>query len=72
MGMSGGVELPRYIPLESIRLEGARRSYNGDDFEDFVLIVRRIDDLYVELETKRVGADLKAQAAKAKAKQNRR
>ena len=72
MGMGGSVELPRFLPLEAIRLYGERRKYSGDELEDFITIVRRIDDFYVELESKRIAADLRAQAARAKAKQNRR
>ncbi len=64
MGMGGGVLLPQPVSRETIRREGERQAYTGDDLEDFVEIVVRIDDYFVETEIKRAAADTKAAAAK--------
>lgn len=70
MGMAGGLTLPRPVPRETVRTEGRRLSYEGDGLEDFVEIVARIDDTYVEVETKRAAAD--ARLAAERSRQNKR
>lgn len=66
LGMAGGLTLPRPVPRESIRREGERLGYDGDALEDFVEIVMRIDDLYIEVTTKRIADETKAAAARTK------
>lgn len=68
LGMNGGLSIPRTVPREAIRREGRRLHYLGDGLTDFVEIVTRIDDFYVETEVKRAAADAKAAAAKARNK----
>ena len=65
MGMAGGLSLPRPIPREAIRREGERLGYAGDGLKDFVEIVMRIDDHYVEVAVKRAADDAKAAATRA-------
>lgn len=66
LGMAGGLTLPRPVPRESIRREGERLGYDGDALEDFVEIVMRIDDLYIEVTTKRIAEETKAAAARGR------
>lgn len=66
MGMAGGLTLPRPIPRETIRREGERLGYVGDGLEDFVEIVMRVDDLYIEVTTKRIADETRAAAARGK------
>ncbi len=53
MGLAGGISLPRPVPREAIRREGARLGYTGEGLEDFTEILARIDDSYVEARVKR-------------------
>lgn len=69
--MAGGLSLPRPVPREAIRREGARLSYQGDALEDFVEIVAAIDDFHVETSVRRSAAEAKAQAARSRSNQKR-
>ena len=62
LGMAGGLTLPRPVPREAIRREGRRLAHRGTDLEDFVEIVMRVDDFYVEVAVKRAADDAKAAA----------
>lgn len=66
MGMGGGLTLPRPVPREIVRKEGRRLSYEGDGLEDLVEIVTRIDDTYVEVETKRAATDARIAAERSR------
>lgn len=66
MGMAGGLSVPRLIPLNTFRDEGQRRGYRGEALEDFVEILRCADNHYIGIATKRIAADTKAAAARAK------
>ncbi len=68
MGMSGGLSLPRPVPMEAIRREGARLGYEGEGLEDFVTTVARIDDFHVEVEVRRAANEAKAAAARSRSK----
>jgi len=68
MGMGGGISLPRNIPSESIRREGRRRFYNGDDLEDFLAIIMATDDEFVRIDSMRQAADAKAAANRAQSR----
>lgn len=68
MGMGGGLSLPRPVPMEAIRREGMRLGYSGDGLEDFVAIVSRIEDFYVEVEVRRPADEAKTAAARARSK----
>jgi hypothetical protein len=68
MGMNGGLSLPRPVPLETIRREGARLGYSGEGLEDFVIIVAHIDDFYVDIEVRRAADEAKASAARSRSK----
>lgn len=64
--MAGGISLPRPVPREAIRREGARLGYTGEGLADFTEIVARIDDSYVEATVKR-----EAKSAEQRAKASR-
>ncbi len=66
MGMAGGLSLPRPVPRETIRQEGRRLGYDGDGLDDFVEAVTLVDDLYVEVETKRAATDARLAAERAR------
>lgn len=66
--MGGGVDRPRLIPLDMIRREGRRRGYRGEAHEDFVDILRMVDDRFVADQTKRITDGIKVQFAKQKSK----
>lgn len=59
-GMAGTVDLPSSIDLDRIRAEGARQGYDGEDLEDFVAILRGIDDAFVRVNSLRLLAEFKA------------
>lgn len=67
MGMGGGLSLPRPVPLETIRREAVRLGYQADGLEDFVTIVARIDDLFVEAEVRRIAEEARAAAVRSRA-----
>ena len=67
--MAGGIQLPRPVPREAIRREGARLGYTGEGLEDFTEIVALIDDSYVEATVKR---EAKAAEERARASRNKR
>lgn len=71
LGMAGGVSLPRTIPRAVFREEGIRLGYEGEALEDFVVILTGVDDIFVEVQTKRIAADVK-KAAEASANKARR
>ena len=66
LGMSGGLSLPRSIPLEAIRREGLRLGYGGDGLEDFVTIIARMDDSHVEHAMRRELENVRLAALRAK------
>lgn len=68
MGMGGGLSLPRPVPMEAIRREGSRLGYTGEGLEDFVSIVARIDDSYVESEVRRIADEAKAASQRSRSK----
>ena len=68
MGMSGGLTIPRPVPRESIRREGRRLGYTGDGLSDFVETVTCVDDLYVEVESRRAATDARIAADSARHK----
>lgn len=72
MGLAGGLSLPRPIPVDRIRAEGQRLGYAGDAHQDFELIVVGIDDVFVEVTTKREAERAKAAAQKSRADKSRR
>lgn len=55
--MGGGVLLPKAIARSVIRDDGMRRGFEGDALDDFVSILIGIDDLYVEVQTRRVAKE---------------
>lgn len=59
-GMAGTVDLPDSIDLDRIRAEGGRQGYEGEGLEDFVAILRGIDDEFVRVNSLRILAELKA------------
>ena len=66
LGMGGGVRIPCVITRETIRREGDRLGYSGEDLDDFVEIVTGIDDAYLAIEMQRIADDTKKQAGKMK------
>jgi len=66
--MGGGLSLPRPVPLEAIRREGARLGHTGEALDDFVAIVSHIDDFYVELEVRRAADEARAAAARSRSR----
>ena len=66
MGMAGGLSIPRAVPRETMRQEGIRLGYEGDGLEDFVEIVMRVDDFFVEVTVKRAADEARANATRAK------
>lgn len=68
MGMGGGLSLPRPVPMERIRREGARLGYQSEALEDFVSIVSRIDDFHVEVEVRRAADEAKAASQRSRSK----
>lgn len=62
--MVGTVDLPECIELDKIRAEGVRQGYEGDGLEDFVAIVRGIDDEFVRVNALRILADFRASVAR--------
>jgi hypothetical protein len=66
LGMAGGVILPEPIPLETIRQEGVRRHYRGEELEDFCKIVQGIDHAFLMAEHIRINGSVKAGLAKLK------
>ncbi len=69
--MGGGILLPRNIRRDVVRNEGRRLGYRGSDLDDFVAIIRGIDDFHVEVTIKRTLETVKANAAQARARQKR-
>lgn len=68
LGMSGSVTFPVAISIDLIRREGERLDYEGDDLEDFTAIVVLMDDYYVEIETKKRGAETQAMLNRSRTK----
>jgi hypothetical protein len=66
MGMAGGLSIPRAVPRETMRQEGSRLGYEGDGLDDFVEIVMRVDDFFVEVTVKRAADEARANATRAK------
>ena len=66
LGMGGGVRIPCVITRETIRREGERQGYDGEDLDDFVEIVTGIDDAFLAIEMQRIADDTKKQAGKMK------
>lgn len=64
-GMIGTVDLPECIDLDKIRAEGARQGYEGEALEDFVAILRGIDDEFVRVNSLRIAAELKAAVSRS-------
>jgi hypothetical protein len=64
-GMVGSVDLPDCINLDRIRGEGARQGYEGDGLEDFVAVLRGIDDEFVRVNSLRIAAEYKAAASRS-------
>jgi hypothetical protein len=58
--MVGTVDLPDNIDLDRIRAEGARQGFEGEDLEDFVAVLRGIDDEFVRVNSLRLAAEFKA------------
>lgn len=65
-GMVGTVDLPECIELDKIRAEGIRQGYEGTCLDDFVAILRGIDDEFVRVSSLRILADFKAAVARMK------
>ncbi len=63
--MVGSVDLPDCISLDRIRAEGARQGYEGDSLEDFVAILRGIDDEFVRVNSLRIAAEFTAAVARS-------
>lgn len=63
--MAGTVDLPDSIDLDRIRAEGARQGYDGEALEDFVAILRAIDDEFVRVNSLRLAAEFKAAMARS-------
>lgn len=57
MGMAGSLILFRRIKRRDIQQEGRRRSYRGDDLDDFVDIIAAWDDERVAAANKRAVDD---------------
>ncbi len=66
MGMSGGVQLPRPISRDTLRREGRRLGYSDESLGDFVTALVRVDDAFVETETRRIAAEAKRSADRAR------
>ena len=49
-----------------MRQEGSRLGYEGDGLDDFVEIVMRVDDFFVEVTVKRAADEARANATRAK------
>lgn len=64
-GMVGSVDLPDCIELDRIRAEGVRQGYEGDGLEDFVAVLRGIDDEFVRVNSLRIAAEFKAAVARS-------
>jgi hypothetical protein len=64
--MGGGTFLPAKLKRETIRIDGERRGLHGDDLVDFIEILKRTDRFQVEAETKRIAAEIKAAADRAR------
>jgi hypothetical protein len=63
--MVGSVDLPDCIDLDRIRAEGARQGYEGDSLEDFVAVLRGIDDEFVRVNSLRIAAEFNAAVARS-------
>lgn len=63
--MAGTVDLPDSIDLDRIRSEGARQGYDGEALEDFVEILRGIDDEFVRVNSLRILAEFKASISRS-------
>jgi hypothetical protein len=68
-GMVGSVDLPDCISLDRIRAEGARQGYEGDGLEDFVAVLRGIDDEFVRVNSLRIAAEFKSAVSRSRDKQ---
>lgn len=68
MGMAGGLSLPRPIPRDAIRREGARLGYVGEGLEDFTEIITRIDDDFIEVTVRRTADEARRAADRARSK----
>jgi hypothetical protein len=53
LGMDGSVPLSCVIPVPRIRDEAKWLGFEGDAFDDFVVIVQRIDDEFVAVQRAR-------------------
>lgn len=67
MGMAGGLLLPARIKRNTIRAEGKRLGYRGDDLDDFVAVVKALDMHFVH-ERRAILYREFAQAVKANSK----
>ena len=66
--MAGTVDLPDSIGLDRIRAEGARQGYDGEALDDFVAILRGIDDEFVRVNSLRLAAEFKAAVSRSRNK----
>jgi len=66
--MVGSVDLPDCITLDRIRGEGARQGYEGDSLEDFVAVLRGIDDEFVRVNSLRIAAEFKSAVSRSRDK----
>jgi hypothetical protein len=67
-GMAGSVDIPECIDLDKIRAEGIRQEYEGAALEDFVAVIRGIDDEFVRVSAHRILADFKASVSRLQSK----
>ncbi len=67
-GMVASVDLPDCIDLDRIRAEGARQGYEGDSLEDFVAVLRGIDDEFVRVNSLRIAAEFKSALSRSREK----
>lgn len=68
LGLAGGLTLPRPIPRETIRREGERLGYDGEELDDFTDALTLLDDHWVERTVRREAAAAKAAANRARTK----
>lgn len=67
-GMAGTVDIPECIDLDRIRAEGIRQEYEGDALEDFVAVIRGVDDEFVRLNAQKILSEFRASIARLQSK----
>jgi hypothetical protein len=66
--MAGSVDLPMVVALDKIRAEGERRGYEGEELEDFVNVLRGVDDEFVRVNVHRTLAEFHSAVSRIKHK----